>query len=327
MQKNIDFSLAVIFRTSTTRLFQTVSLLFVGLSLISSSLVYAEIENTPTTSMPEFRPGEIIAYFDSYGDLLSGQDIPDSPYSRKHDTYIYRKYLGTNKEGYYQIQDFYSFNQQKRTDPYQVKIKKELTVSHPQSIEGDIINYHKDGKIYIKGKYINSQKAGLWIVWYENGQMFSKGKFFKGKKNGLWTEWDDNGQKTQEVKYIHKPKDNLMSFWNGNEQKDVVILWTSYLNGQKKNESRFVNGKEDGLSTTWFENGQKRRELNYVNGQLEELVEWDKHGKKRAEGKYINDQKDRLWTEWDQNGQKIKELNYVSGQTEKLWVEWLKKGK
>lgn len=161
MPKNIDFSLPVIFRISTTHLFQTVRLLFVGLSIISSSLIYAEIENTPTTPMPN-RSGEIIAYFDLSGDLLSGQDIPDSSHSIKYYTETYRKYLGTNKECYYRVQDFYSFNQQKRTEPYQMKIKEELTVFQPKSIEGNIINYHKDGGKSIKGKYINDHKDRLW---------------------------------------------------------------------------------------------------------------------------------------------------------------------
>ncbi len=40
-----------------------------------------------------------------------------------------------------------------------------------------------------------------------------------------------------------------------------------YDNGQKKEETDYVNGKDHGKYISWYDNGQKEDELDFVNGK------------------------------------------------------------
>ena len=85
-------------------------------------------------------------------------------------------------------------------------------------------------------------------------------------------------------------------------------------NGQKRSESNYVDGKENGLTTSWYERGQKEFEINYVDGKENGLVTtWYENGQKKSESNYVNDKKHGLWTHWSENGQKELEINYVDG--------------
>ena len=42
---------------------------------------------------------------------------------------------------------------------------------------------------------------------------------------------------------------------------------TYYLNGQKKTEINYKEGKRNGLTTGWYENGQKESETNFKEGK------------------------------------------------------------
>ena len=59
-----------------------------------------------------------------------------------------------------------------------------------------------------------------------------------------------------------------------------LVEWR--LNGKKRFEVNWKNGKQDGVSTRWYANGQKEYEANYKDGKL-----------------------DGIWTHWDENGQKF----------------------
>ena len=63
-----------------------------------------------------------------------------------------------------------------------------------------------------------------------------------------------------------------------------------HLNGRKKSESNYVDGKRHGLLILWYENGQKR-----------------------SEGNYVDDKRHGLVTVWSESGQKQGEINYVDG--------------
>ena len=58
-------------------------------------------------------------------------------------------------------------------------------------------------------------------------------------------------------------------------------------------EGNFIDGKEDGKWTRWYENGQIESEGNYKDGK-----------------------KDGKWTWWHENGQKWSETNYKDGKQE-----------
>ena len=58
---------------------------------------------------------------------------------------------------------------------------------------------------------------------------------------------------------------SFLMFASGCSEKTTTE--TKYASGQKKSEFNYIDGKENGLQTMWFENGQKESEVNYKNGK------------------------------------------------------------
>jgi len=78
---------------------------------------------------------------------------------------------------------------------------------------------------------------------------------------------------------------------------------TYFKNGQKKTESNFTDGKENGLVTWWYENGQKDFEENYKFGKKTGTrTEWYENGRKQSEQKFKYDKRDGLKITWDKDG-------------------------
>lgn len=78
---------------------------------------------------------------------------------------------------------------------------------------------------------------------------------------------------------------------------------TYFNNGQKKSESNFTSGKENGLVTWWYKNGLKELEENYKFGKKIGLrTEWHENGRKQSEQNFKHDKRDGLTITWDTDG-------------------------
>ncbi len=93
----------------------------------------------------------------------------------------------------------------------------------------------------------------------------------------------------RETKYLNgqsKEQYYVIKDQQGNYVKDgLYILWS--INGQKKAEGNYKNGKTDGIYTTWFINGQKEAESNFKDGKLDgKLIIWNNKGQKKWEIRY-----------------------------------------
>tara|TARA_R110002020_G_scaffold336614_1_gene552029 strand:- start:1025 stop:1579 length:555 start_codon:yes stop_codon:yes gene_type:complete len=65
-----------------------------------------------------------------------------------------------------------------------------------------------------------------------------------------------------------------------------------FLNGQKRHETNFKNGKKDGLSKVWVEKGYKYKETNWKAGRKNGEEIWlNEDGKKIREAIYHDDEK------------------------------------
>ncbi|MDA7887269.1 toxin-antitoxin system YwqK family antitoxin [bacterium] len=99
------------------------------------------------------------------------------------------------------------------------------------------------------------------------------------------------------------------------------------VNGQKKEELTYKDGKNHGLSTAWFENGRKKAEMTYKVGKRNGLFTvWFESGQKSTEGYFQDGRKDDLWTMWYENGQKSTEETYKGGELFGLSTKWSKNG-
>lgn len=98
-----------------------------------------------------------------------------------------------------------------------------------------------------------------------------------------------------------------------NENEPFTGKYEEYYstNGQKKSETSYKDGKQNGLFTSWYENGKKMSETNYIDGEVNGLFTWwYENGQKMSETNYIDGKANGVTIEWDENGQKKGESNY-----------------
>ena len=101
--------------------------------------------------------------------------------------------------------------------------------------------------------------------YFENGRQRFVEHYKNGwKKHGLWTIWYANGQKREETNYIDGKKDGLEIWW--------------YENGQKRREVTYKDGDWEGLASAWYDNGQKHIERIKKDGEVISSKEWNKDG-------------------------------------------------
>ena len=114
--------------------------------------------------------------------------------------------------------------------------------------------------------------------------------------SGWAKETYDNGQ----VK-------KLTQFKEGN----VVLATSWHENGQKREEVKFIGGKQEGIAKRWRKNGRKSEEGNWKNGKSISALSWKPDGEKCT----LTNLKDGngIVIGYYDNGQKSKEAHYKDG--------------
>ena len=76
-----------------------------------------------------------------------------------------------------------------------------------------------------------------------------------------------------------------------------------YVNGKKKFEGTYKDGKDDGLFTEWYENGQKSFEGTFKDGKENGLqTDWYRNGEKKSEGTFKDGELVKLIGMWNEDG-------------------------
>ncbi len=85
--------------------------------------------------------------------------------------------------------------------------------------------------------------------------------------------------------------------------------------GELAAESNYVNGKQEGLSRSWYKSGELQRESNYVNGKQEGLArDWRETGELEFERNYVNGKQEGLFRYWYENGELARESCLKAGE-------------
>jgi antitoxin component YwqK of YwqJK toxin-antitoxin module len=118
--------------------------------------------------------------------------------------------------------------------------------------------------------------------------------------DGAVERWYVNGQKREQSNYLNGQLHDECTWW--------------YSDGQIREQSNYVNGSRHGECTWWYANGQVCRQSNYVNGQLRgESTWWYPDGQMREQLNYANGEIHGEYTWWDEDGKVLKQLNFVNG--------------
>ncbi|MBI5685826.1 MAG: hypothetical protein HZC54_12195 [Verrucomicrobia bacterium] len=108
------------------------------------------------------------------------------------------------------------------------------------------------------------------------------------------------------------PPAHYTGTWNG---------W--YVNGQKRDEMHFKDGKYDGVCAHYHDNGEKSYEQHYVNHVIDGPdTGWYRDGKKMYVGQYRKGKQHGQWIHWYSDGQKQAERNYKDGTLDGFEAGW-----
>lgn len=104
-------------------------------------------------------------------------------------------------------------------------------------------------------------------------------------------------------------------------------LKENWPNGNLKNIQQIRNGKQQGLSETFYANGSKESVRWYLNGEKDSVhTGWWENGNKKFEYHFKHAVYDGLFSEWYQNGSMLQQLMYTNGK--EMWGKgWRENGK
>lgn len=127
----------------------------------------------------------------------------------------------------------------------------------------------------------------------------------------------DNDYETLEYCKTHIFKDPLCAFYcKLNTKKIIKGKYISfYINGHKKEEYNYVNGKINGKYMRYYQNNEIEIECYYLNGEYHgKYIEYYEHDyMKYIECNYVNGKLDGHYTKWYDDYIDI-ECDYVNGQ-------------
>jgi hypothetical protein len=136
--------------------------------------------------------------------------------------------------------------------------------------QGPLRDYYRNGKVQMKGSYIDSKKDGIFLYYSDHNTYTSAGRYVNDQAVGRWETFYDNGQlKTEEfygedyfVKTIWDSLGNVMvSEGNGTYQQ-------YHDNGQLAEKGNYEEGKKQGIWQGWHRNGAVYFEEYFSEGRL-----------------------------------------------------------
>ena len=203
-----------------------------------------------------------------------------------------------------------------------------------QKMHGNFFQYHRNGRVSVKGKYNYGEKSGKW-TWRDNlgiidsiysydrgllngsskifndGELVIRQKYFNGKLNGKFTEYFPGGGIKVNGTYLddiphdkwtwrleNKSKSRLISYNKGIKSGDFKV-WS---NGELTLSGVFDNDFQSG-EWKWFRSDKKLDSLiTFTKGRYNGLYQvWHQNGEQAIIGKYLNDYPEGKWEWWSED--------------------------
>lgn len=120
--------------------------------------------------------------------------------------------------------------------------------------DGLFKEHYDNGRLKIKGKYLNELRDGVWEFYYSNEQVAVRCGFKKDLRNGKWEEFYWNGIKKSFESFL-------------NDKLDGEVR-TYYPNGKIKNSCRYQKGEFYGPVYFYNKKGDLSKKEYYFNNKL-----------------------------------------------------------
>ncbi|WP_109098334.1 toxin-antitoxin system YwqK family antitoxin [Aquimarina sp. AU58] len=124
------------------------------------------------------------------------------------------------------------------------------------------------GNIIEEGTYKNDIQEGICITYYSDTKTIeSKVHYRKGEMHGTYTRYDKNENIILERHYIEGKREGEYTLTLCPEN-DIYEHFGTYENGTYE-KGMYVDGKKEGIITTYYTTGEKKEECTYHNGEQE----------------------------------------------------------
>lgn len=222
----------------------------------------------------------------------------------------------------------------------------------------------KQGNDVSKGNYSNGLKDGQWVTYNYKLQIKSIENYTLGLKQGVAIEVNDRGQIDSEFYYKNDSLDGTCkTFSYGINPLTTIDYKMGVINGMKRiyyensggklmEESSYVNGEKDGLSSFYSNKGYKIAEYNYSKNSLQGLqktfypnnqvmseqefvdnlehgnnTEYYENGVIKSKGSYTKGEMTGQWEYFDENGNKSSSGVYKNDKKDGKWLYFNETGK
>ena len=141
------------------------------------------------------------------------------------------------------------------------------------------------------------------------------------KKEEVKVEYYDNGNKKRETHYKDGKEDGVTTYWHEDGTKSTEIHYKDGIPGVQTWWNK-DGTKKEGVDTDWYEDGTKSRESHYKDGRLDGVATcWDEDGNKDMESHYKDGKLDGVCTEWE-DGTKTGEDHFKDGELDGVSTTW-----
>lgn len=209
-------------------------------------------------------------------------------------------------------------------------------------LNGPFKKYHTNGKLAESGQNLNDENDGAWKTYHRNGNIENEFTYEKGKLHGLFKSYDKDGKIHYSFKYRkgeiiaytyynkeggiikeakkkggefmyegYSPDGNLIGKGLYDVSGGRIGLWKyNSVNGVLNNSGNYIEGKTEGIYTTFFDSGEKKYISNYKNDvQDGYYVEYYKNGTIKTQGWFKEGNQYGEWRDYYVNG-KIQAITY-----------------
>ena len=150
-------------------------------------------------------------------------------------------------------------------------------------------NYHPNGNIMARGKYVDQKKDSTWLYYTEeDGFLASEESYDNGLKEGSWKIYYPDGKIAEETFYSHDLKEGpwIQYFTDGTIKMKAAYIsdklegsYTIYhVNGKVEVSGIYLHDNKDGTWIYLTDIGELEKREEYRNGKLisQEIIEVDK---------------------------------------------------
>lgn len=158
----------------------------------------------------------------------------------------------------------------RETDPFNAVYYRQGQHDSEKRWQGKVRDYYADGRIQMKGAYLNSMDHGIFIYYSRDQKYESAGRYDHDELIGKWEYFYPNGKLHREIVYANRVFIRNVYDTAGNRQVNNgyghEINYHS--NGQVEEEGEIVDGWRQGLWKGYYPDGRPFFEEYYRNNKL-----------------------------------------------------------